>query len=170
MTKEHLQLTEAFDKFNTVLNARLRFFIGGAIKDALVLGNRTNLLKEDEAQALLDVLEAEILTDARNTDEVQAFLADSNTQPQRSENAEAEGDIMTARQYFDAFLLPAMSIIKDEFAERFGLWIVDYVCTGKTPDESTLSNDMKLLWNAFLAVVHIRCNPELSAAISDDEA
>lgn len=87
MTKEHLQVTEAVEKFNGLLNARLRFFIGAAIKDALVLGNRTNLLKEDEAQALLDVLEAEILTDARNTDEVQAFLADSNAQPQRSENA-----------------------------------------------------------------------------------
>lgn len=165
MTKEQSQVLEAVG----LLNARLRFFIGGAIKDALVLGNRSELLTTAEAETLLGIVEAKILTDARNADEVRCFLA-GNAQPQRSENAEAEGDIMTARQYFDAFLLPAMSIIKDEFAERFGLWIVDYVCTGKTPGESTLSNDMKLLWNAFLAVVHIRCNPELSAAISDDEA
>ena len=167
MTKEHLQLTEAFDKFNHVLNARLRFFIGGAIKDALVLGKRSDLLKDNEAQALLDIVEADIMTDARKADEVRAFLGDS-PQPQRVE--QTEGDVMTAKEYYDAFLLPAMSIVKDEFAERFGLWIVDYVCTGKTPDESTLSNDMKLLWNAFLAVVHIRCNPELLAAILDDEA
>ena len=167
MTKEHLQLTEAFGKFNTVLNARLRFFIGGAIKDALVLGNRSDLLKDSEAQDLLDVIETNILQDVRNDEQVRAFLGDS-PQPQRVE--QTEGDVMTPKEYYDAFLLPAMSIVKDEFAERFGLWIVDYVCTGKTPDESTLSNDMKLLWNAFLAVVHIRCNPELLAAILDDEA
>ena len=167
MTKEHLRLTEAFCKFNTVLNARLRFFIGGAIKDALVLGNRSDLLKDSEAQDLLDVIETNILQDVRNDEQVRAFLGDS-PQPQRVE--QTEGDVMTPKEYYDAFLLPAMSIVKDEFAERFGLWIVDYVCTGKTPDESTLSNDMKLLWNAFLAVVHIRCNPELLAAILDDEA
>ncbi len=167
MTKEHLQLTEAFGKFNNVINARLRFFIGGAIKDALVLGNRSDLLKDSEAQDLLDVIETNILQDVRNDEQVRAFLGDS-PQPQRVE--QTEGDVMTPKEYYDAFLLPAMSIVKDEFAERFGLWIVDYVCTGKTPDESTLSNDMKLLWNAFLAVVHIRCNPELLAAILDDEA
>lgn len=170
MRKEYLQLLEAVGKFNSILNARLRFFIGTAIKDALILGNRTDLLKDDEAQALLDILETEILTDARNADEVRAFLADSNAQPQQSEKTEEGRDVMTAKEYYDAFLSPAMSIIKDEFAECFGLWFVNYVCTGNTPDESTLSNDMKLLWNAFLAVVHIRCNSELSAAISDVEA
>ena len=163
MKKEHLQLLESVG----VLNARLRFFIGAAIKDALVLGNRSELLTDSEAQDLLDVIETNILQDVRNDEQVRTFLGDS-PQPQRVE--QAADDTMTAKEYYDAFLLPAMSIIKDEFAERFGLWIVEYICTGKTPDESTLSNDMKLLWNAFLAVMHNRCNPELSAAISDDEA
>lgn len=167
MKKELSQLKELVGTFNELANARVRFFVAASIKDALVLGNRSELLTDSEAQDLLDVIETNILQDARNDEQVRAFLGDS---PQPQQEEQTEGDIMTARQYYDAFLVPAMNIIKDEFAERFGLWIVDYVCTGKTPDESTLSNDMKLLWDAFLAVVHIRCNPELSAAISDDEA
>lgn len=167
MTKEHLQITEAFDKFNNVLNARLRFFIGGAIKDALVLGNRTNLLKEDEAQALLDVLEAEILTDARKADEVRTFLGDS-PQPQPAE--QGEDDEMTPRQYFELFLSPALDIIKEELAEKFGGLFIAYICTGKRPAEDELSEGERLLWNAFLAVVQIRFNAELTAAITDDEA
>ena len=167
MKKELSQLKELVGTFNELANARVRFFVAASIKDALVLGNRSELLTDSEAQDLLDVIETNILQDVRNDEQVRAFLGDS-PQPQRVE--QTEGDVMTPKEYYDAFLLPAMSIVKDEFAERFGLWIVEYICTGKTPDESTLSNDMKLLWNAFLAVMHIRCNPELSAAILDDEA
>lgn len=57
MTNRQIQLTEAFDKFNGSLNDRLRFFICSAVKDALVLGNRSHLLKVSEAETLLDVME-----------------------------------------------------------------------------------------------------------------
>ena len=106
MTKEHLQLTEAFGKFNSVLPARLRFFIGGAIKDALILGGRSDLLKDNEAQALLDIVEADIMADARKADEVRTFLAGSNTQTQREERTERDGvGDMTPREYYEIFSL-----------------------------------------------------------------
>lgn len=74
MTKKHLQLTEAFDKFNSVLNDRLRFFIGGAIEDALILGNRSEIITEQEALELSDVLN-EIMVSVRQTDTVKTFLS-----------------------------------------------------------------------------------------------
>ena len=172
MTKEHLQLTEAFGKFNNVLNARLRFFIGGAIKDALVLGNRSDLLKDNEAQALLDIVEADIMTDARKADEVRTFLADSSTKTQREEETESnsEKEDMTPKQYYDIFIKPALDIIREEYSELIGSVFVKYICTGERPAEDALTEDEKLLWNVFMAMVEIKFNAELTAAISDTEA
>ena len=170
MTKEHLQLTEAFDKFNTVLNARLRFFIGGAIKDALVLGKRTDLLKDNEAQALLDFVEADIMADARKADEVRTFLADSSTQTQREEESNSGNEDMTPKQYYDIFIKPALDIIREEYSELIGSVFVKYICTGERPAEDALTEDEKLLWNVFMAMVEIKFNAELTAAISDTEA
>ena len=170
MTKEHLQLTEAFDKFNNVLNARLRFFIGGAIKDALVLGNRSDLLKDNEAQALLDFVEADIMTDARKADEVRVFLAGSNTQTQREEESNSGNEDMTPKQYYDIFIKPALDIIREEYSELIGSVFVKYICTGERPAEDALTEDEKLLWNVFMAMVEIKFNAELTAAISDTEA
>ena len=170
MTKEHLQLTEAFCKFNTVLNARLRFFIGGAIKDALILGNRSDLLKDNEAQALLDFVEADIMTDARKADEVQAFLSESSEQTQREEESNRENEDMTPNQYYDIFIKPALDIIREEYSELIGSVFVKYICTGERPAEDALTEDEKLLWNVFMAMVEIKFNAELSSAISDDEA
>lgn len=170
MTKEHLQLTEAFDKFNNVLNARLRFFIGGAIKDALVLGNRSDLLKDNEAQALLDFVEADIMTDARKADEVRTLLADSSTQTQREEESNSVNEDMTPKQYYDIFIKPALDIIREEYSELIGSVFVKYICTGERPAEDALTEDEKLLWNVFMAMVEIKFNAELTAAISDTEA
>lgn len=170
MTKEHLQLTEAFGKFNSVLNARLRFFIGGAIKDALVLGNRSDLLKDNEAQALIDIVEADIMTDARKSEEVQAFLSDSSTQTQREEESNSGNEDMTPKQYYDIFIKPALDIIREEYSELIGSVFVKYICTGERPAEDALTEDEKLLWNVFMAMVEIKFNAELTAAISDTEA
>lgn len=169
MTKEHLQLTETFGKFNNVLNARLRFFIGGAIKDALVLGNRSDLLKDNEAQALLDFVEADIMADARKADEVRTFLADSSTQTQREEESNSGNEDMTPKQYYDIFIKPALDIIKEEYAERIGNMFVKYICTGEKPADYTLTDDEKILWNVFLMMVQIKFNPDFSAFISDVE-
>ncbi len=162
MTKEHLQLTEAFDKFNNVLNARLRFFIGGAIKDALVLGRRTDLLKDNEAQALLDIVEADIMADARKADEVRAFLAGSNTQTQREEESNSGNEDMTPKQYYDIFIKPALDIIREEYSELIGSVFVKYICTGERPAEDALTEDEKLLWNVFMAMVEIKFNTRFS--------
>ena len=170
MTKEHLQLTEAFDKFNKVLNVRLRFFIGGAIKDALVLGNRSDLLKDNEAQALLDFVEADIMADARKADEVRTFLAGSSTQTQREEESNSGNEDMTPKQYYDIFIKPALDIIREEYSELIGSVFVKYICTGERPAEDALTEDEKLLWNVFMAMVEIKFNAELTAAISDTEA
>lgn len=172
MTKEHLQLTEAFGKFNNVLNARLRFFIGGAIRDALVLGNRSDLLKDNEAQALLDIVEADIMTDARKADEVRAFLAGSSEQTQREEESNSENEDMTPRQYYDIFIKPALEIISEEYAERIGQLFVKFICTGKRPAEDELTDNEKLLWNVFMMMVEVRLNPDFSHysdAFSDKE-
>lgn len=170
MTKEHLQLTEAFGKFNNVLNARLRFFIGGAIRDTLVLGNRSDLLKDNEAQALLDIVEADIMTDARKADEVRAFLAGSSEQTQREEESNSENEDMTPRQYYDIFIKPALDIIREEYSELIGSVFVKYICTGERPAEDALTEDEKLLWNVFMAMVEIKFNPDFSAYIPDVEA
>jgi len=171
MTKEHLQITEAFDKFNNVLNARLRYFIGGAIKDALVLGNRSDLLKDNEAQALLDIV-ADIIADARKADEVRTFLADSSTQTQREEETErnSENEDMTPREYYDIFIKPALEIIREEYSELIGSVFVKYICTGERPADDALTEDEKLLWNVFMAMVEIKFNPDFSAYIPDVEA
>ena len=167
MTKEHLQLTEAFGKFNNVLNARLRFFIGGAIKDALVLGNRSDLLKDNEAQALLDFVEADIMADARKADEVRTFLADSSTQTQREEESNSGNEDMTPKQYYDIFIKPALDIIREEYSELIGSVFVKYICTGERPAEDALTEDEKLLWNVFMAMVEIKFNTRFSTYLSD---
>lgn len=162
MTKEHLQVTEAVEKFNGLLNARLRFFIGGAIKDALVLGNRSDLLKANEAQALLDIVEADIMTDARKADEVQAFLSESSEQTQREEESNSENEDMTPREYYDIFIKPALDIIREEYSELIGSVFVKYICTGERPAEDALTEDEKLLWNVFMAMVEIKFNNSFS--------
>ena len=169
MTKERLQIKEALCNISN-LNARLRFFIGGAIKDALVLGNRSDLLKDNEAQALLDIVEADIMTDARKADEVRAFLAGSSTQTQREEESNSENEDMTPREYYDIFIKPALDIIREEYSELIGSVFVKYICTGERPAEDALTEDEKLLWNVFMAMVEIKFNAELTAAISDTEA
>jgi hypothetical protein len=170
MTKEHLQITEAFDKFNSVLPARLRYFIGGAIKDALVLGNRSDLLKDNEAQALLDIV-ADIIADARKADEVRTFLSDSSTQTQREEQTGGDGvGDMTPKQYYDIFIKPALDIIREEYSELIGSVFVKYICTGERPADDALTEDEKLLWNVFMAMVEIKFNPDFSAYIPDVEA
>lgn len=170
MTKEHLQITEAFDKFNSVLPARLRYFIGGAIKDALVLGNRSDLLKDNEAQALLDIV-ADIIADARKADEVRTFLADSSTQTQREEQTGGDGvGDMTPREYYEIFIKPALDIIREEYSELIGSVFVKYICTGERPADDALTEDEKLLWNVFMAMVEIKFNPDFSAYIPDVEA
>ncbi len=70
MKKELLILAEAIGQ----LDVRERFFIGAAIKDALVLGNRSALLTEDEATNLYDVVENCILSEARQHEEISAYL------------------------------------------------------------------------------------------------
>ena len=170
MRKEHLRLLEAVDKFNGILNSRLRFFIGGAIKDALVLGNRSDLLTDNEAQTLLDIVEADILTDSRNTDEVRTFLADCSTQTQREEESNSGNEDMTPKQYYDIFIKPALDIIREEYSELIGSVFVKYICTGERPAEDALTEDEKLLWNVFMAMVEIKFNADFSAYISDFEA
>lgn len=163
----NLQLTEAFGKFNNVLNARLRFFIGGAIMDALVLGNRSDLLKDNEAQALLDFVEAVIMTDARKADEVQAFLSESSEQTQREEESNSDNEDMTPREYYDIFIKPALDIIREEYSELIGSVFVKYICSGERPAEDALTEDEKLLWNVFMAMVEIKFNPDFSEFITD---
>lgn len=168
MTKEHLQITEAFDKFNSVLPARLRYFIGGAIKDALVLGNRSDLLKDNEAQALLDIVEADIIADARKADEVRTFLSDSSTQTQREEQTGGDGvGDMTPREYYEIFIKPALDIIREDYSELIGSVFVKYICTGERPAEDALTEDEKLLWNVFMAMVEIKFNADFSEFITD---
>ncbi len=175
MRKEHLQLLEAVDKFNGILNARFRFFIGAAIKDALVLGRRSELLTEPEAQALLDIVEADILTEARDDEEVQAFLAGNQRAPiTETGKDEALHDAdecnISPREYYDIFIKPALDIIREEYSELIGPVFVKYICTGERPAEDSLTEDEKLLWNVFMAMVEIKFNSEFSEFISGDVA
>lgn len=174
MSKEQSQLKEAVGRFNELVNARLRFFIGAAIKDALVLGNRTELLAEHEAQDLFGIVESDILTKARDDERVREFLT-GNKQPIPSETGENEElhdpdeCNMTPKEYYDIFIKPALDIIKEEYAERIGNMFVKYICTGEKPADYTLTDDEKILWNVFLMMVQIKFNPDFSAFISDVE-
>lgn len=174
MRKEHLQLLEAVDKFNGLINARLRFFIGAAIKDALSLGRRSELLTEPEARALLDIIEANIMTSAKEDEQVMAFLA-GNRQSALTEAGEGvelhdpnECNI-SPREYYDIFIKPALDIIREEYAERIGEMFVKYICTGEPPADKELTDDEKVLWNVFMAMTEIKFNAELTAAITDAE-
>ena len=167
MTKEQSQVLEAVG----LLNARLRFFIGGAIKDALVLGNRSELLTTAEAETLLGIVEAKILTDARNADEVRCFLA-GNAQPQPAEQTESDAEDITPSKYYDIFIKPALQFIFEEYSELIGSVFVKYICTGERPAEDALTEDEKLLWNVFMMMVEVRLNPDFSHysdAFSDKE-
>lgn len=169
MTKEHLQFTEAFGKFNNVLNARLRFFIGGAIKDALVLGKRSAMLTDNEAQALLDIVEAEIMTGTKDDAQVRAFLA-GNPQPSQSETEELTDPDecnITKKQYYDIFIRPALDFIREEYSQLIGTLFVKYICAGERPAEDALTEDEKLLWNVFMMMVEIKFNPDFSEFTAD---
>ena len=168
MTKERLQIKEALCNISN-LNARLRFFIGGAIKDALILGNRSDLLKDNEAHALLDIVEADIMTEARKADEVQTFLTGSSAHNQQ-ETANGGKEEMTPREYYDIFIKPALDIIREEYSELIGSVFVKYICTGERPADDALTEDEKLLWNVFMAMVEIKFNPDFSAYIPDVES
>ena len=174
MRKEHLQLLEAVDKFNGLLNARLRFYIGAAIKDALVLGRRSELLTEPERQALLDIIEEDIMTSAKDDERVGAFLAGNHQAVidtgEDEETHDANECNISQREYYDIFIKPALDIIREEYAERIGEMFVRYICTGEPPADDELTNDEKVLWNVFMAMTEIKFNAELSAVITDDES
>ena len=159
MTNRQIQLTEAFDKFNGSLNDRLRFFICSAVKDALVLGNRSHLLKVSEAETLLDVME-NFLTEARKADEVRKFLADSSEQPQQ-QTGDNDGD-MTPKKYYEIFIKPALDIICEEYSEIIGSVFVKYICTGERPADDALKEDEKLLWNVFMVKAELMFNDSFS--------
>ena len=170
MTKEQLRLLEAVSQFNGLLNERLRFFIGGAIKDALVMGRRTAILKEDEALFLQDIVENEILSDVRSCKDVADFLADSyqsDTNGRQKAIAEPPADDITPKKYYEIFIKPALEIISEEYAERIGGLFLKYICTGETPSEVGLTEDEKLLWNVFMAMVEIKFNPNFAYLLED---
>ncbi len=176
MKKEQSRLLEAINQFNGLLNARQRFYIGTAIKDALILGNRSAILTEDEAVEMFNVVEDNILTDARKNEEVRAYLngvaqckQSESGQPQQEEITADTTDI-TPKKYYEVFIKPALNIIASECAERFGLLFVKYICTGEKPADDALTDDEKLLWNVFMAMIEIKYNPDFSEAISEDEA
>ena len=165
--KEQSQVLEAVG----LLNVRLRFFIGASIKDALVLGKRSELLTEKEAEDLLGIVEDKILTDVRNADEVRTFLA-GNSQPQPAKQTESDAEDITPSKYYDIFIKPALHIILEEYAERIGQIFVKFICTGERLAEDELTDDEKLLWNVFMMMVEVRLNPEFSHysdAFSDKE-
>lgn len=168
-------MKEVVEKFNELLNARLRFFVGAAVKDALILGNRCELLTESEAQDLLDIVEADILKEARDDEQVRAFLAGDKKQiPSKiGENEELNDPDecnMKPKEYYDIFIKPALDIIKEEYAERIGKLFIKYICAGERPADDALTEDEKLLWNVFMMMVEIKFNSDFSEFISDDEA
>ena len=173
MRKEHLRLLEAVDKFNGILDARLRFFIGAAIRDALALGRRSELLTEPEAQALLDIVEAEIMTEARDDERVKMFIAANQrsalTEAGEDEKQPCDADEcnISPREYYDIFIRPALDIIREEYSELIGSIFVKYICTGERPSEDALTEDEKLLWNVFMAMVEIKFNADFSEFITD---
>lgn len=172
MKKELQNIDEVVCQMNGMIDARIRFFIGSAIKDALALGRRTELLTACEAQALLDIVEEDVMTEARDDENVRAILARIQRQAisERGEDDElADPDEcnMTPKLYYDVFIKPALNIISEEFQERFGPLFVKYICTGESPAEDALNEDEKLLWNVFMMMVEIKFNPEFSAFISE---
>jgi hypothetical protein len=77
---------------------------------------------------------------------------------------------MTPKQYYDIFIKPALDIIREEYSELIGSVFVKYICTGERPAEDALTEDEKLLWNVFMAMVEIKFNPDFSAYVPDVEA
>lgn len=94
-------------------------------------------------------------------------MTKKHLQPTAESNIENEE--MTPREYYDIFIKPALDIISEEYSELIGLAFVKYICTGDKPAEDALTEDEKLLWNVFMAMVEIKFNPEFSEFISDDE-
>ncbi len=173
MKKEQAKVIEAVNQLNGLFNVRERFFIGTAIKDALVLGRRSALLTEDEATELQDLIENNILSDARQHDDVSAYLNSGSKSAgehhQQDENSTIKEE-MTPKKYYDIFIKPALDIIVTECPERFGLLFVKYICTGEQPSDDALTDDEKILWNVFMAMIEIKFNTDFSEAISEDEA
>ncbi len=167
MKKELSILAEAISQ----LGVKERYFIGTAIKDALVLGSRSALLTEDEATELQDLVENHILSEARQHDEISAYLnsgAQSVGEHHLLDENSTGMEDMTPKQYYEIFIKPALDIISSDFAERFGLLFVKYICTGEQPAEDALTDDEKLLWNVFMAMCEIKFNPDFSEVISED--
>ena len=86
----------------------------------------------------------------------------------KTESNSENGD-MTPSQYYDIFIKPALDIIREEYSELIGSAFVNYICTGERPAEDALTEDEKLLWNVFMAMVEIMFNAELTSAILGDE-
>lgn len=105
-----------------------------------------------------------------NSSKAQNLIPGSNVLPQQEDLPWDDVHDMTPREYYDIFIRPALDIIYEEYSERIGLLFVKYICTGERPAEDALSEDEKLLWNVFMAMVEIKFNAELTAAISDTEA
>lgn len=108
------------------------------------------------------------MTDARKADEVRAFLSESDKQTQRDEQTGGDGvGDMTPREYYEIFIKPALDIIREEYSELIGSVFVKYICSGERPAEDALTEDEKLLWNVFMAMVEIKFNPDFSEFITD---
>ena len=76
---------------------------------------------------------------------------------------------MTSKTYYEIFIRPALDIINEEYAERFGKMLVKCICTGGTPADNEMTDDEKLLWNVFMFMVEVKFNPCFSTPFSDDE-
>ena len=155
MKNDDLKVLEAVNQLNGVLNDRQRYFIGAAIKDALVLGRYADLMTEDEAVAMYEVVEERILSEARKNETVADYLAKATdftpTEKEREENGG-----MTPTDYYEVFVKPALEIICEEYSDLIGRLFVKYICTGEPPSEDALSADEKVLWNIFMATVEIK--------------
>lgn len=105
-----------------------------------------------------------------NSNKVHSFPHGSNALPQQEDLPRGDVHDMTPREYYDIFIRPALDIIREEYSELIGSLFVKYICTGEKPAYDELTEEEKLLWNVFMAMVEIKFNAELTEAISDTEA
>ena len=160
MKKEDVKLFEALSLIKEQLPSSMLQYVGGALRDALVTGKRSELLTEKEALSLSDMVEVYFMGGSYN--EV------TEEQNEKEQHFSECGDI-TPEKYYNVFLKPAMDIISEEYSELIGQLFVKYICTGEHPAEDALSEDEKLLWNVFMAMVEIHFNPKFAEFFAEDK-
>lgn len=158
------ELNNIVKQFGDQLNHRQQFFIGAAVKDALVLGNRSQLLTEDEALELSEAIETGMLEEARKSDAVQGFLHGRSPVCEKETNEDFEQRVEQCKQVYKEYIVPVLKIVYEQYSERFGTMLVKYIYTGEISDAGAPTDEDKFMWNVFIAIVELKFGVTLSSA------